>query len=69
MNEMIKKDCTTAVTEAVKNANVNITLEDWPCAVAVLGICETLAFVEWLQISLQEKTAQKVPVKVVKDAA
>ena len=27
MNEMIKKDCTTAVTEAVKNANVNITVK------------------------------------------
>ena len=69
MNEMIKKDCTTAVTEAVKNANVNITLEDWTCAVTVLGICATLAFVEWLQISLQQKSAQKVPVKDDKDAA
>jgi len=69
MNEMIKRDCTTAVTEAVKNANVNINLENWPCAVAVLGVCATVAFVEWLQVSLQEKTMQKVPVKVVKDAA
>lgn len=69
MDEMIKENCATAIIEAVKNANVDISLKDWPCAVAVLGVCATVAFMEWLQVGLQEKTTQKLPVKVVKDAA
>lgn len=70
MDEMIRKDCAAAVSEAVvKNANVNITLEDWPCAVAVLGICATVAFLAWLDSSNQIEKVQRAPVKVVKASA
>lgn len=69
MDEMIRKDCVTAVSEAVKNANVNITLEAWPCTVAVLGVCATVAFIAWLNSPEQCEKVQQVPVKVVKDAA
>ncbi len=69
MDEMIRKDCVTAVSEAVKHANVNITLEAWPCTVAVLGVCATVAFIAWLNSPEEHEKVQPVPAKVVKDAA
>ena len=48
MNNIIKNEGTNLVNEAVKNADIKITLEQWPCAVAVLGLCVTYAFVSWI---------------------
>lgn len=31
MNDLIKREGTTCVTEATKNADIKITLEQWPC--------------------------------------
>ena len=69
MSEIIKKDCITTVSDVVRNSNVNIRLEEWPCAVAILGVCATIAFVEWLKISHSEELADMMPMNVVKDAA
>ncbi len=52
-----------------KLSNVNITLEAWPCTVAVLGVCATVAFIAWLNSPEEHEKVQPVPAKVVKDAA
>lgn len=54
MNDLIKREGTTCVTEVIKNADIKITLEQWPCAVAVLGICATYAFVSWVNRPVEE---------------
>ena len=34
--------------EVLKNADVKIRLEQWPCAVALLGVSAAWAFVNWV---------------------
>lgn len=58
MNDLIKREGTTCVTEAIKNAYIKITLEQWPCAVAVLGICATYAFVSWVNRPVEEQKSE-----------
>lgn len=58
MNDMIKREGTTCVAETVKNADIKITLEQWPCAVAVLGICATYAFVSWVNRPMEEQKSE-----------
>ena len=58
MNDMIKREGTICVSEAVKNADIKITLEQWPCAVAILGICATYAFVSWVNRRIDEQKSE-----------
>lgn len=51
MNEVMRNECCNAVTNAIESADIKITLEPWPCAVAILGVCATYAFVSWLKLS------------------
>lgn len=46
MNEIIKNQCANLVKDATKS--FQIKLEQWPCTMAVLGICATWAFVSWI---------------------
>ena len=55
MNDLIKRESATCVTEALKNADIKITLEQQPCAVTVLGICATYAFVSWVNKTMEEQ--------------
>lgn len=48
MNDIVKDQGMNYVSEAVKSADIKICLEQWPCAVTVLGLCATYAFVSWL---------------------
>lgn len=48
MNEIMRNECCQVASEAVRSADIKITLEQWPCAVAILGVCMTYAFVVWL---------------------
>lgn len=36
------------VSEVCKNADISVSLEGWPCAVAVLGICTMFVIVNWI---------------------
>ena len=54
MNDLVRKEETNIWSEAVKTADIKITLEQWPCAVAVLGICATYAFVYWINRPIYE---------------
>ena len=45
----MRNECCNVVTEAVKSADIKITLEQWPCAVAIASVCITCAFVAWLK--------------------
>lgn len=54
MNDMIKGEDSNIMREVIKSANIKITLEQWPCAVAILGIGATYAFVTWLENKSQE---------------
>ena len=42
MNEIIKKECMEVLAGGVKNADIKISLEGWPCTVASLGVCATI---------------------------
>lgn len=48
MNNIIKTEGSNYLSEVIKSADIKITIEQWPCAVAVLGICATYAFVSWV---------------------
>ena len=54
MNDIVKNEETNFMAEAVKVADIKITLEQWPCAVAVLGVCVTYAFVSWINRPVHE---------------
>ena len=58
MNDLIKRVGSMCVAEAIKNADIKITLEQWPCAVAVLGICATYAFVSWVNRPVEEQKSE-----------
>ena len=58
MNDLIKRERTTCVTEASKIADIKTTLEQWPCAVAVLGICATYALVSWANRPVGEQKSE-----------
>lgn len=34
MNEIMRNECCQVASEAVRSADIKITLEQWPCAVA-----------------------------------
>lgn len=48
MNNIVKKEGINLLPEVLKSADTKFTLEQWPCTVAILGICATYAFVSWL---------------------
>lgn len=54
MNDMLKREGAAYAAETAKNADIKITLEQWPCAIAVLGICATYAFVSWVNRPVEE---------------
>lgn len=54
MSDIIKKEGANLLSETVKTADIQITLEQWPCAVAVLGVCVTYAFVSWINRPVHE---------------
>lgn len=51
MKEVVKEEGNNIITELVKSADVKITLEQWPCTVAILGICMTCSFIAWINAS------------------
>lgn len=66
MNEMIKRDC---VTDVIKNTDVKISLEGWPCTVATIGICVTVAIVEWLKYNQPVRKIEKETINLERNAA
>lgn len=55
MNDMIKREGAEYIADAIKTADIKISLEQWPCAVAVLGVCATCAFVAWINKPAEEQ--------------
>lgn len=49
MDEVIERDSAENISDAIRDVNVNISLEGWPCAVAVVGVCATVVFTGWLK--------------------
>lgn len=58
MEQFIRAGAEEAGKELARNANVNISLEGWPCAVAILGI--GIAYVLSVKIKCD---AQGLPVE------
>lgn len=56
MKELMKENSRDITQDIVKSDNIKITLEQWPCTVAILGICATYAFVSWINQSAMGKT-------------
>lgn len=54
MNDVMKSEAITFWSDAAKSADIKITLEQWPCTIAVLGVCATYAFVSWINKSAHE---------------
>ncbi len=57
MNDVLRNECCNVAAKAVESADIKITLEPWPCVVAVLGICATYAYVSWLNHPSRVKEA------------
>lgn len=58
MEQIIRAGAEEAGKELARNANVNISLEGWPCAVAILGL--GIAYVISIKIKCD---AQGLPVE------
>ena len=58
MNNIIKTEGTACLSNIINSADIKITLEQWPCTVAVLGICATYAFITWANRPIM-KTSNK----------
>lgn len=54
MNNSINEKGMDYISEAIKSIDIKITLEQWPCAVAILGGCATYAFVSWINKTSSE---------------
>ena len=53
MNEVMRNEGSGIITEVIKSADIKITLEQWPCTVAILGVCVTCAFIAWVNKPLR----------------
>jgi hypothetical protein len=49
MNDIMKQNCFDLGGEALGNADIKLSLEGWPCTLAILGVCATTGFVAWVK--------------------
>lgn len=54
MNNIITHEEIRCIAEALKGVDIKIRLEQWPCTVAILGVCATLVAMAWINNSCEQ---------------
>ncbi len=58
MNNITTNEYGNFITEVAKSSNINIGMQQWPAAVAVLGVCLAWVTVEWIHhLDKQQKAS------------
>ena len=67
--EIIKFGAEECSRETFKNSSVRLSLEGWPCAVAVIGIGFTYAMVTKIKCDAQVKNPENTDTKRIEKVA
>lgn len=65
MEQIIRASAEEAGREVVRNANINISLEGWPCAVTFIGLGIVCAVIEKMKCDAKQAIPKEVERRAV----